>query len=277
MENSGNRSDVSSMPEQAAQPQQQAITPQTSPRDSMQLVIIVVVILVVLGIGGYMLLTNKKQQSLQQPVSQTTPPAQNQQGGSGVNQTPTTSTAGGSLSQMPMLFILLGDDFATYYEQIARSTDIAVIPAQTLTYYNRKAVLIPDKVKGAGIESWTKGQTVLPSLQGKATYIVYDPEHWPNTPTSEQNNIVSTVQNMSQAVHAQGFKYIISPDQRFDRESLPQLSPYADIVIIQGQRLEANPSDYQSKIQPLINAAKQGNPNVKVFILDRYKRWSNTW
>jgi hypothetical protein len=107
---------------------------------------------------------------------------------------------------------------------------------------------------------------MLDSLQGKVSYIAYDIEHWNKTPASEQQNIVATVKEISQVLHARGIKFILVPDRRFDQQYMPQLSPYADIIVLQGQRIQSNPETFKAQLQPLISAAKSTNPNVKVFV-----------
>jgi hypothetical protein len=134
-----------------------------------------------------------------------------------------------------------------------------------MSYFNAEAALIPSKTIAAGFENWQAGQPLLDQLQGKVSYVAYDIEHWQNTPQSEQDNIVGTAQNMSQVLHARGMKYILVPDRQFDRQYMAQLAPYADIIVLQGQRIEANPQDFHDQLLPLIQAAKTANPNVKVY------------
>jgi hypothetical protein len=166
---------------------------------------------------------------------------------------------------LPILTILLGTGAASAFQQFAGPGDIGVIPAQTMAYFNNEASVVTSKTIGAGFESWQAGQPLLDQLQGRVSYIAYDVEHWPQTPQSEQDNIVGTVQNMSQAVHSRGMKYILVPDRKFDQQYMSQLAPYADIIVLQGQRIEGNPQDFHDQLLPLIQAAKSANPNVKVY------------
>jgi hypothetical protein len=168
-------------------------------------------------------------------------------------------------SRLPMLTVLLGTGAASYYQQFAGPGDIGIVPAQKLNYFNNEAALIPSKTIAGGFSSWEAGQQLLDSLQGRVSYIAYDAEHWPQTPVTEQQNLVATVQNMSQVLHSRGIELILVPDRRFDQQYMSQLAPYADIVVLQGQRIQANPQDFHDQLQPLITAAKSANPNVKVF------------
>jgi hypothetical protein len=70
---------------------------------------------------------------------------------------------------------------------------------------------------------------------------------------------------MSQVLHSRGLKYILIPDRQFDQQYMSQLAPYADIIVLQGQRIEGNPQDFHDQLLPLIQAAKSANPNVKVY------------
>jgi hypothetical protein len=71
---------------------------------------------------------------------------------------------------------------------------------------------------------------------------------------------------MSRVIHAKGMKLILTPDRQFDRQYLSQLAPLADIVVLQGQRIESNPQDFHNQLQPLISAAKAANPKIKVYV-----------
>ncbi len=169
------------------------------------------------------------------------------------------------VSQLPILVVLLGTGAASYYQQFAGPADIGIIPAQRLNYFNNEAALIPTKTIAAGIESWEAGQPLLDSLQGRASYVAYDIEHWPQTPAGEQQNIVATVQNMSQVLHSRGIKFILVPDRQFDQQYMPQFAPFADIIVLQGQRIQSDTQNFHDQLQPLIATAKSANPNVKVF------------
>jgi hypothetical protein len=46
---------------------------------------------------------------------------------------------------------------------------------------------------------------------------------------------------------------------------MAQLAPFADIIVLQGQRIQANPQNFHDQLQPLIVAAKSANPNTKVY------------
>jgi hypothetical protein len=160
---------------------------------------------------------------------------------------------------------LLGTSSASFYEQFAQPGDIGVITAQNLHHFNLVAAVVPSKTIAGGFVSWAAGQPVLDSLQGKVGYVVYGPEHWAQTPTNEQQNLVATVRNVSQVVHSRGMKLILVPDRRFDQQYMPQLAPFAEIIVLQGQRIQANPADFHDQLQPLIDAAKSASPTVKVF------------
>jgi hypothetical protein len=184
----------------------------------------------------------------------------------GATVTPTLAQPATSAGHMPILTILLGTGAAAYYQQFAEPGDIGVIPAQKLKYFNTEAALISGKPIAGGFESWQAGQPLLDSLQGKVSYVAYDIEHWPQTPAAEQQDIVGTAKTMSEALHARGIKYILVPDRRFDQQYMPQIAPYADIIVLQGQRIQSNPQTFQSQLLPLIKTAKSANPNVKIFV-----------
>src|SRR5437870_352625 len=63
--------------------------------------------------------------------------------------------------------------------------------------------------------SWGDLQAALPGVPTQVTDIVYNPEHGPHTPASEQKNVVETVAAVSAAVHASGRTLDLVPDAVF--------------------------------------------------------------
>jgi sugar/nucleoside kinase (ribokinase family) len=155
-----------------------------------------------------------------------------------------------------------GNSQISYFTSIASSSDIAVINPNSQNALST----ISKGQKAVVFDSWATAATQIDGFVGKAAIIAYDPEHWSDTPTSEHDNLVATVQTASAATHALGMKFLLVPDVQFDTQYLAQMAPYADILIIQGQSLETNPTKYTATIQPLINTARANNPDITIYI-----------
>jgi hypothetical protein len=150
----------------------------------------------------------------------------------------------------------------SYWNQIANLTDIALVPESQTS-------LLPSITSGQRaviFASWADAQQKLPSLLGQISVVVYDPEHWSQTPSSEQNNLVATVQSASSTAHQDGLTFLLVPDQQFDGQYAAQLAPYADIYTLQGQRLETNVSSFDNLVNPEISTIHSASPATQIFV-----------
>jgi hypothetical protein len=152
---------------------------------------------------------------------------------------------------------------ATYFNQIARPTDLALVPARgaerilpALTAGQRSIVWA----------SWADAESQFPTIPRGATSIGYNPEHWAQTPSDEQQALPATVKRASEFAHAHGLTLLVAPDLRFDQESLAQVSPYADMIALQGQRLQDNPDTFATTLKGLIRTARAANPKIVVYV-----------
>jgi hypothetical protein len=164
--------------------------------------------------------------------------------------------------QLPLLVVLLTPDAANYFNQVAGDGDVAGIMSS-------HADLSGSVTKGQKMivfASWADASSQLSTLSSQGYKIVaYDPEHWPQTPQSEQQNLVATVAGASQAVHNAGMQFLVVPDKSYTDQYAAQLAPYADYFILQGQRLETDPISYASWISQMAGQIHGANANTKVY------------
>jgi hypothetical protein len=171
-------------------------------------------------------------------------------------------SAGAPLATLPLAFPVQSPAVAAYFDRIARPEDVAFTPQPYVS-------LLPQITagrKGVMFWSWQDARSQLPGLQHQVKLVIYDPEHWPQTPASEQENLVATVRGASQLVHADGLQFAIAPDRAFDQQYLSQLAPYADVVVLQGQRLQGDPGSFTSWTTGMIGVARTANPQVKIYV-----------
>jgi hypothetical protein len=163
---------------------------------------------------------------------------------------------------LPLLVMLLSPDAASYFNQVAGDNDIGGISANRLDLANS----VTRGQKMVFFASWAQAQSQIPTLASEGFKIIaYDPEHWAQTPQSEQQNLVATVAAFSQAVHSAGLQFLVVPDRGYTQQYAAQLAPYADYYILQGQRLEADPASYASWINQEATAIHEANANTKVY------------
>jgi hypothetical protein len=170
---------------------------------------------------------------------------------------PPQSTSG------PKLMIpVISPSVASYANQVARSDDLVAVPSSRTDIgssisHGRRVVVFA---------SWADAESALPSLSDPQTIIAYDPEHWAQTPTNEQQNLVATVARASKDTHAAGHLLMVAPDRQFDDQYASQLAPYVDYYIVQSQRLESNPSTFQSWTKGMISQIRGANASAKIYV-----------
>jgi hypothetical protein len=166
------------------------------------------------------------------------------------------------MSTLPVIIQLANQTFATEYDAVSLSDDMGLVsPAN---FWLLPLITIGEK--GAVYTSWADAQTGFPPVASQFNYFTYNPEHWTNTPQTEQDNLVATVQQASTTVHGLGVPFILVPDQTFDQSYLAQLAPYVDIYGLQGERFEGDTTLFMTYIPPEIPAVRAANPNAKVYV-----------
>jgi hypothetical protein len=173
-----------------------------------------------------------------------------------------TALPGHTISQVPIAVQLTDQYFTSAYLTVARPSDFGLMSSGNFWLLP----LLTTGWPGAIYTSWADAQTSLPTYATQIPWITYNPEHWSNTPSSEQANLVATVQQASSTIHGYGDSFMLVPDQSFDQAYLAQLVPYADVYGLQGERFENDLTKFQTIIAPEIPAVRAANPNAKVYV-----------
>jgi hypothetical protein len=136
-----------------------------------------------------------------------------------------TALPGHLVSQVPLIFQVTDQTFSAVFLSTARPSDTSLVSSGNFWLL---PVLTAGQ-HGAAYTSWADAQTNFPASASQFGAFTYNPEHWSNTPQTEQDNLVATVLQASATIHAMGLPYVLVPDQSFDAALLPQLAPYVDI------------------------------------------------
>lgn len=141
----------------------------------------------------------------------------------------------------------------------------AMAPSQTIYY-------------GSSLADMSSGS----STRVKPPWEFYDIEHWSDTPVSEQQDPVGSIEKAAQIVHAAGKKFGVSPDGiymgvtrcTFDMSLsiIPQVDwTQVDELNIQAQHLASDntcwkvgSASYQSMVQQVASYVKSKNPNIRI-------------
>jgi hypothetical protein len=161
-----------------------------------------------------------------------------------------------------MMVPIASQNVATAFDKIARPGDIALVQARAAS---RFLPLLTSEQRSVVFASWADAEQGLGAVAG-VSYVGYNPEHWQQTPTSEQQNLPATIQRAATFAHGRGMKLLVAPDQRFDQQYLAQIAPYTDVLVLQGQRFQQNPQQFGNTIAGEIRIARGANPRVQIFV-----------
>jgi hypothetical protein len=174
----------------------------------------------------------------------------------------TAQTTESVLADLPVTFPVQSPEVAAYFNQIARPGDMASFPQPVLQMTGEVSV----GKKGIGFFSWTEAESALDDWTGRADLVIYNPEHWQQTPDSEQQDLVATVQKAAEFSHARGFRFLFAPDRLYAQEHLAEVAPYVDAILLQGQRLQQDPQMFESWMRSMIDIARSANPQVEIWV-----------
>jgi len=167
-----------------------------------------------------------------------------------------------NLSELPITFPVQSPEVALYFAEIARPQDVAAISPSDLQ-------LLPPDIAGhrmLAYRSWADAERELDTLVDQIDMVMYNPEHWELTPSDEQQDLVATVQQFAEFVHARGLRFMFAPDRRYAEEYLSEVAPYVDLVLLQGQRLQEDPQAFASWVQKMIEVARTANSEIQVYV-----------
>jgi hypothetical protein len=166
------------------------------------------------------------------------------------------------LSTLPLTFPGQSTEVIDYFNSIAQPNDVVSIPN---AYINA----VPEVKAGQAMvsfASWNDAQKVIPGLLSQIKWVLYDPEHWANTPTSEQQNLPTTVKNAAEYLHSNNLRLFLAPDRRFVDEYLNDFAPNVDALLLQGQLLQNDTALFASWITEKITIARTANPKILIYV-----------
>ena len=167
-----------------------------------------------------------------------------------------------NLCDLPLTFPVQSPEIAHYFSQIARPDDLAAIP-------DRNTAVLPGIAAGQKMvfyRAWAQAEQELPDVTDEIEWVGYNPEHWMYTPLTEQQNLPATVKQAAEFAHDRGLKFMLVPDRRFVEEHLVEMMPYIDGIILQGQRLQADPQAFAAWMEGMIALARVSNPQTKIYV-----------
>jgi hypothetical protein len=122
------------------------------------------------------------------------------------------------------------------------------------------------------------------SIAPAITTLLYDPEHWPDTPLREQQHPLVYMKRFAQLAHARGYGVILAPgrdlmgvrgsacgasngetyDHAYIRCDLPSAAKEANLYVVQAQADERDSAAYVSFVRRAAYEARAANPGVRL-------------
>jgi hypothetical protein len=96
--------------------------------------------------------------------------------------------------------------------------------------------------------------------------IVYDIEHWENTPESEQMDPSQSISKGAGIVHEEGYRYGTTPDAVMLMDNYKKINwTEIDFLGMQLQRFSQNVTEYSSIAKEISSFVRCKNPNIEIF------------
>jgi hypothetical protein len=166
------------------------------------------------------------------------------------------------LSALPVSFPVQSPEVAAYFGEIAREGDIASVSPDSLD-------LVTGSASGqvmVAFRSWADAEQQLGALSDKAGWVMYNPENWELTPGDEKQELGTVVQRAAEFAHTSGLRFMFAPDRQFAEQYLTEVAAYIDAVLLQGQRLQADPQVFSSWVLDMTQAAREVNPDMLIYV-----------
>lgn len=90
--------------------------------------------------------------------------------------------------------------------------------------------------------------------------VVYDNEHWEQTPPNEKHDAAHYAKKFSELAHAHGWTFIAAPTRKWFAAD----ARYADIIDVQLQDRESHTKSYENALKHDVNLAHKLNPDIEV-------------
>lgn len=109
-------------------------------------------------------------------------------------------------------------------------------------------------------------EELVPRLADKMDIIGYNLESGPANRPDEQNDPVGSIRRVRAVADEYGMQVAFGPDRSFALSHGVQMAPYADIYVLQVQRVQTEPETVRDFVVPLVAQLRQANPNLQVSV-----------
>ncbi len=115
-------------------------------------------------------------------------------------------------------------------------------------------------------KSVVDAEQLLPHIADRFDIIGYNLEHGPSNRPDEQADPVGSVIRMRALADQYGKKVAMGPDRSFAVTDSVAMAPYVDMMILQVQRVQTQPTTVRDFVEPLAEQYRRANPDIEVSI-----------
>lgn len=109
-------------------------------------------------------------------------------------------------------------------------------------------------------------EALVPRLADKMDIIGYNLEHGPANRPDEQADPVAGIRRVRALADQHGMQVAMGPDRNFALSHGVALAPYADLFVLQVQRVQTEPETVRDFVVPLVKELRRANPELQVSI-----------
>jgi hypothetical protein len=115
-------------------------------------------------------------------------------------------------------------------------------------------------------KSVVDAEQLLPHIADRFDIIGYNLEHGPSNRPDEQADPVGSVIRMRELADQYGKQLAMGPDRSFAVTDSVAMAPYVDMMILQVQRVQTQPTTVRDFVEPLAEQYRRVNPDIEVSI-----------
>lgn len=115
-------------------------------------------------------------------------------------------------------------------------------------------------------KSVTDAERLLPHIHDDIDIVGYNLEHGPNNPRSEQEQPVESMRRMRELADEYDLKVALGPDRSFAISDGAAMARYADIMVLQVQKVQTEPETVYDFVRPLIRDFRATNPDIEISV-----------
>lgn len=157
----------------------------------------------------------------------------------------------------------LGTPLIEAFNAVARSNDIARVEhisqidmlSQVTT--GRKLVVF---------KSAADAVRLIPHIADEIDIVGYNLEHGTANPLNEQEDPIGSIRELRSIADEYGLQVALGPDHSFALSHSTAMAPYADMLILQVQKVQTDPETVLDFVRPIINNVRRANPDIEISV-----------